>query len=347
MRVQGYLNVDEIDTAEVNLSTQHPAMATLIELPNKTWENRTSRAIQLGTDDEEDRVGVVFTGSMHAREWGGSDICVAFMNRLVSAYESRQPLQFGYKVFSSQQVKQIMEKLWIYVFPCVNPDGKHYSQTAAKMWRKNRNRNGSGDLKYQGVDVNRNFDFLWNSNIGASSELRNETYKGTDAFSEPETRNVKYLFDAHPDVRYYVDIHSWQGIIICPWGDDENQTIDPSQNFLNPIYNGKRGKARDSGYREYVPMSDNITAFGIAGLMNEALGPVGGDETHPDTKYRVQQGIELYATAGTSSDYAYSRHMADPSKSKIMGFTIEFSKEEFILPFREMQNIIQERSTLP
>jgi hypothetical protein len=77
-------------------------------------------------------------------------------------------------------------------------------------------------------------------------------------------------------------------------------------------------------------------SVGIAQRMNEALAAVRG------TTYTVQQGIELYATVGTSSDYAYSRHLADPSKPKIIGFTIEFSKQGFIPPSVEMQTIIKE-----
>ncbi|MBI4964412.1 MAG: hypothetical protein HY913_14130 [Desulfomonile tiedjei] len=69
---------------------------------------------------------------------------------------------------------------------------------------------------------------------------------------------------------------------------------------------------------------------------NGALAAVRG------TTYTVQQGIELYATVGTSSDYAYSRHLADPSKPKVIGFTVEFSKRGFIPPFSEMQMIIKE-----
>ncbi len=334
MTVQGYLNVDEIDAAAANLSTQHSAVAKLIELPNKTWEDRISHAVRLGAGSQTDRIGVMFTGSMHAREWGGSDICVSFMNNLVNAYEKEIPLRIGPVMYSSDQVKSIVEKIWIYIFPCVNPDGKHYSQTLDQMWRKNRNTNGTSDTRKQGVDINRNFDFLWSSDFGASSDPADPTYKGIHAFSEPESRNVKYLFDTYGDIRYYVDIHSFSGLILCAWGDDDNQSIVPSQNFLNPAFNGKRGMKDGSAYREYIPLADDLLSLGIAGRMNEACAAVG------DHGYVVQPGIELYATTGTSSDYAYSRHIADSSKTKIMGYTIEFGTE-FIPVFREMQEIIK------
>lgn len=336
LTVEGYLNVTEIETATRQIAEGYPELAALIELPNRTWDKRVSHAVRLGAGEDKDRIGVLFTGSMHAREWGGSDICIAFINSLVNAYESKLPLQFGTRVYAPEVVRLIVEKIWIYVFPCVNPDGKHYSQTVQTMWRKNRNPNGQAAPEFQGVDNNRNFGFLWNQDFGASAELHEDDYKGTAAFSEPETRNVKHLFDTYPDIRYYVDIHSWTGLILCSWGDDENQSTDPSQNFLNPAYDGKRGEKDGSVYREFISPSDNILSLGIGARMNEALAAVRG------TQYDVQQGIDLYATTGTSSDYAYSRHILDPSNPKIMGFTIEFSKQGFIPPFSEMRTIIKE-----
>ncbi|MCI4060391.1 carboxypeptidase, partial [Bacillus cereus] len=55
-------------------------------------------------------------------------------------------------------------------------------------WRKNRNPNHTNGGNYLGVDINRNFDFLWNSGIGTSDNPAVIIYKGTAPFSEPETR---------------------------------------------------------------------------------------------------------------------------------------------------------------
>ena len=63
-----------------------------------------------------------------------------------------------------------------------------------------------------------------------------ETYKGRAAFSEPETRNVNYLFDTFGNIQYHVDIHSYGGIILYSWGDDKNQSKDPRQNFILMVY---------------------------------------------------------------------------------------------------------------
>ncbi|WP_257141636.1 M14 family zinc carboxypeptidase [Bacillus thuringiensis] len=66
----GYMTVDEIETALIQLSQQFPNFVTLIKLPNQTWEGHSSHAVRLRVGTNTNREGVLFTGSMHAREWG-------------------------------------------------------------------------------------------------------------------------------------------------------------------------------------------------------------------------------------------------------------------------------------
>ncbi|MFJ7682307.1 M14 family metallopeptidase [Peribacillus butanolivorans] len=331
----GYMTVDEIENTLKQIAEQFPNLVTLLQLPNQTWEGRTSHAIRLRAGTNSNKTGVLFTGSMHAREWGGSDICINFVKQLIAAYQSHTQLIFGNKTYTFNQVKNLMERLDIYVFPDVNPDGKIYSQTIDIWWRKNRNPNTSTGGRNLGVDINRNFDILFNSGIGSSNNPIENIYKGTTPFSEPETRNVKYILDTFPNIQYYVDIHSYGGMILYPWGDDDNQKTDPNQNFHNPIFDGKRGKVNDTVYREFIPRIDQETLVNIATNMNNALHAVRGKS------YSVKQGVGLYPTSATSEDYAYSRHIIDSNKSKIHAFVIEFG-QEFVPPYEEMQYIIKD-----
>ncbi|PIJ96235.1 M14 family metallopeptidase [Lysinibacillus sphaericus] len=331
----GYLTVDEIETVLKQLANQFPNLVTLIQLPSQTWEGRTSHAIRLRAGNNSNRTGVLFTGSMHAREWGGSDICINFLRKLITTYQSQTSLTFGSKTYTFDQVKSFMEKLDIFVFPDVNPDGKTYSQTTDIWWRKNRNPNTSTGGHHLGVDNNRNFDFLWSSGIGTSSNPADNIYKGTAPFSEPETKNVKYLLDTYNNIQYYVDIHSYGGMILYPWGDDDNQEKDPNQNFHNPIFDGKRGQVNDNEYREFIPSLDKDTLVNLALQMNNALHAVRGKS------YEVKQAVGLYPTSATSEDYAYSRHIVDSNKSKVYAFVIEFG-QEFVPPYEEMLLIIND-----
>jgi hypothetical protein len=71
---------------------------------------------------------------------------------------------------------------------------------------------------------------------------------GTRAGSEPETRNVIWLLDRFPNIRYFVDLHSYGETILHSWGSDQNQSDDPRMSFRNPAYDGKRGLIHDDVY---------------------------------------------------------------------------------------------------
>jgi murein tripeptide amidase MpaA len=278
---------------------------------------------------------------MHAREWGGSDICVAFATNLLKSYAARVPLKYGNKSFTAAQVATILEKLDLFVFPDVNPDGKAFSQSTDPAggraqdfwWRKNRNPNAGLPGGTKGVDVNRNFGFLWSSGIGTSPDPRSFTFKGQGAYSEPECRNVRHLLDTYPHIVYYVDVHSHGELILYPWGDEEEQTNDPTRNFLNPAFDGVRGVVGDSAYKEFISQADRARIRTLAREMNTALNAVRG------RNYTVQQSVGLYPTSATADDYAFSRHQVDGALGRLYAFTIEFG-QEFVSPYAEMRNII-------
>jgi hypothetical protein len=62
--------------------------------------------------------------------------------------------------------------------------------------------------------------------------------------------------------------------------------------------------------------------------------------------YTVEQSVGLYPTAGTSDDYAFSRHIIDSSKAKVYSYTIEWGSPSnptpFHPPYSEMLIIIRE-----
>lgn len=369
----GYMNADEVETALLNLSEDHPDLKkyiTLIELPHRTWNGRLCRAVYVHfkngsgsnesrTLDSDSRPGVLITGGMHAREWGGSDICISFLTQLIDAYINNNTIVYGETTYPPSQIKNMLEHIDLFVFPDVNPDGKIYSQTnddpnlppddEGIWWRKNRNPtivpNGDNPTFHlTGVDINRNFDFLWKSGIGtinSDGTTSNETYRGTEAFSEPETKNVKYLFDTYRNIQYYVDIHSFGEMILYSWGDDDNQNLDKDMNFRNFNFDKVRGTPRDLDYKEYIDKQDEQTLKHLADKMNYALQRVRG------RKYRVEQSVGLYPTSATSDDYAFSRNIVNEGDQKIYGFTIEFGKEEtgFIPPLSEMKEVIKEVSS--
>jgi murein tripeptide amidase MpaA len=63
--------------------------------------------------------------------------------------------------------------------------------------------------------------------VNSNGTNSGETFRGMSAFSEPETKNVKYMFDTYTNIKYFADIHSFGKMILYSWGDDDNQSLDP------------------------------------------------------------------------------------------------------------------------
>ena len=170
--------------------------------------------------------------------------------------------------------------------------------------------------------------------MDSTNSCDHDLYNGPSAFSEPESSNAKWVFDNFPNVAYFVDLHSYGEDILYSWGDDEDQSSDPTMNFHNPAWDGQRGVAGDT-YREYIPSDDRATALDLANTFNTGIQAFRG------TTYTVKPAFNLYPTAGTSDDYAYSRHFVDPSLQNVIAYTLEWGTE-FQPPYSEMQKIIQE-----
>jgi len=158
-----YLNVEEVESA-VRAAAAAPfaRFAELITLPHKTCEGRQCHALRIGSRGGADRTGVYFLGGVHAKEWGSSDILVNFIQRIEQAYLNGTALTFGQRTFSAAEISGIVDTLDIVIFPQANPDGRNYSMTAEADWRKNRRPAPPDVLPVcRGVDINRNYDFLW------------------------------------------------------------------------------------------------------------------------------------------------------------------------------------------
>jgi carboxypeptidase T len=347
----GYLTVDEVEAAIVLGEKNHPGVFERIPLPHLTWEKRRCHAFRIGTGEDNKRPAVCFLAGVHGREWGGPDILVYLGMRLLRAYRDGQSVKLGQEVLTRAQVRAIVEKLDIIIFPQVNPDGRHFSMERSPWWRKNRRPAPKGrGSKSIGVDVNRNFPFLWRfdrhfapNTVGSSFKPSDyESYVGPRPASEPETRNVIWLLDRFPNIRYLVDLHSYGETILHSWGTDENQCDNPRMNFRNPRHDGMRGRIHDHVYREYCPAADSKLAVRMGQRMADAIRRVRGRE------YKLKQAVGLYPTAGASDDYAYSRHLVDRRKAKIIAYTIEWGRSRASTPFHppydEMRKVMREVS---
>ncbi|PQE19776.1 carboxypeptidase a protein [Rutstroemia sp. NJR-2017a BVV2] len=283
-----------------------------------------------GTCDAAYRI--YLNAAIHARERGASDGLLYFVGDLLYANAKNVGLAYGSKTYTNAQVKTALSTGIVFI-PLSNPDGVAYDQSSNSCWRKNRNpKSSTGTAASVGVDLNRNFDFLWDFTTKFAASVRSsvastspsaETYHGTSAFSEPETKSIKWVLDTFNKVRWFIDLHSYAGDVLYSWGSDENQSRYPTMNFLNSTYNGVRGILTDTpgsgtGYGEYTPTLENSDNIAVATRIGAAMSTAAG------RSYSVIPSAELYPTSGASDDYSYSRHFANTTLNLVHGYTIEF-----------------------
>ena len=322
------LNVNEVRSALKGLAAEFDEVK-LFDAPFITYEKATVHGAVVG-----DAPRAFLMSGIHARERGGPDNLIYFVSDLLRARKSGSGVKYGGKAYSHNDVLKVLATGFV-VVPLVNPDGVAYDQNTSSCWRKNRNPESAILDTDIGIDLNRNFDFLWDYEksfnlsqmyfVTASDIPAAETFHGTHPFSEPETRNVAWVMDSFKQLSWFLDLHSYGGDILWGWGDDNAQTLNPLMNFHNSSYDGTRGPTGDEpgadAYQEYMIVEDVDRQQSLAQQMQEAMQHSGS------IPYSFKQSCNLYTTSGVSTDYALSRYYAHHcGANKIQGFTVEFGQ---------------------
>ncbi|KAK1753753.1 putative peptidase [Echria macrotheca] len=327
-----FYSMDQIQSATLGLVNEFNL--TYFELPLKTFENRTMYGLKM-----PGKAGptVLLQAGIHARERGGPDHLINFVADLLWAQREGTGLVYGGMSYTAQDVLTALSH-GLVVLPLVNPDGVAFDHATNGCWRKNRNpasaRPNDTDAT-TGVDLNRNFASVWDFRkemapisddiLSVSDDPESEVFHGTAPLSEPEARNIDWVMDQMPDLRWMADLHSHATQILYAWGHDTNQVRDPSMNLLNRSYDGKRGAVPDDlakgyVYAEYIEQQrlDRITILSSR-VADGMLGAAG-------RSYTAQISVGLYPTTGVVTDHVMYRSLVDSSKKTADAITIEFGQ---------------------
>jgi murein tripeptide amidase MpaA len=303
-----YRTIAQLDAAIETLVTTRPDLCTRIGL-NNSVEGRPIFAIRLRAGGGANRRGVLIVGGMHARELMNPDAIVDLAFDLTNAYVNETGLTYGGAQWSALDVRVMMETLDIWMLPCANPDGRnHVMKTGGdRMWRMNRRDNPGTTC--DGVDPNRNCDFMWRV-VGPTTVCdpcsSTQGFVGSLPFSEPEAQNIHLLCDAHR-IDVFVDVHSYSEFVLYPWGHAPTQTTQPVPRFTDLLFGFCR-PLDPPGHQEYMWPRDQLRYQTVAGRVANAISAVRGNNG---------------TTTGTTSDYVYSRHIANPALRKTFAFAFE------------------------
>ncbi|KDO34323.1 hypothetical protein SPRG_01458 [Saprolegnia parasitica CBS 223.65] len=152
-------------------------------------------------------------GLLHAREWVSSMAVVYHLAVLLDAILNKQ---------------SNTPYTW-YIVPIVNVDGFLTTWTTHERYRRKNMRPVPTDFPSipnqaeAGVDLNRNWGPLDKFNLDNVTRI-DLTYPGTAPFSEPEVLGLHKWFQAHAEIVGYLDMHSYAGMVLTPYGDS-NETL--------------------------------------------------------------------------------------------------------------------------
>ncbi|MCK5943551.1 MAG: hypothetical protein KAI24_16330 [Planctomycetes bacterium] len=193
-----YYTVAEIEAAIDAEVASYPTLAAKVDLSALpggalTHAGRSIYALKVSDNvaSDEDEPAIFVIAQHHSRELNSPHMVIGAMQRLLAGYATDPALQ------------AVIDGYEVYFVPMVNPDGVDHVWNVDEFWRKNRRANPGGSF---GVDLNRNYPFLWGQ-CGASTNESSNTYRGPAPASEPETQTMRNAIALlRPEI--YIDFHS-------------------------------------------------------------------------------------------------------------------------------------------
>jgi len=264
----GYHTYAETQTELQKAVANYPAL-TKLGSAGTSYEGRALSLIKISDNaaTDENEPEVLFTCNQHAREHLTTEMCLHIVQRLTSGYAT------------DPAIKRLVDSTEIWVIPSVNPDGSEYDIATGSFrgWRKNRQGNGT--------DLNRNWGYKWGCCGGSSGSTSSETYRGTAAFSAPETRAVSNWVNSRvvggaQQIKTHIDFHTYSELVLWPFG---------------------------------YTYAD--TAPGLSAAEAQKFQTL-GKQMAATNGYTPEQSSDLYITDGSVNDWMWAQH-------KIWSFTFE------------------------
>ncbi|MBN2173617.1 MAG: immune inhibitor A [Bacteroidales bacterium] len=301
--MSGHATYDEITDNLDNMLNLFPNLITEKESIGQTIEGREMWMVKISDNPNlnEAEPEVFYNALTHAREPAGAMSLLFYMYYLLENYNTDPFIQ------------TLVDNTEMYFVTVVNPDGYVYNQTTnpngGGMWRKNRRDNGDGTY---GVDLNRNYGYMWGyDNYGSSPNPGSETYRGTAPFSEPEIDNIRIFCESH-EFKTSINYHTYGGRLLYPWDYDyitcpDNDILhafgevmirDNQYNLSQGIYMyAMNGSADDWQYGEQTTKGKMFAYLPELGTNNDGFWcPI--DRIIPIAQENMIQNIMLASFAG-------------------------------------------------
>jgi hypothetical protein len=203
--LDNYHTYAEMETELNSLAATYPSLTDLTTI-GTTIEGRNIYVLKISDNVTVDEAEpeVLYMGCHHARELMSVEIPLRFAKYLLENYTI------------DMQIQTYVNEREIFFAPMINPDGHVYVQNNHAgawwtWWRKNRRPNPDTSV---GVYLNPNYGYQCGfDNFGSSPTPSNDLYRGTAAFSEPETQAVRDFVNSRDFVMAF-SYHSYGELLL-------------------------------------------------------------------------------------------------------------------------------------
>ncbi len=198
-----YLDSDKLTVALKSLASTYPSLSQYIVIGHSS-EGRPIQGLLLSSQKGHlgDKPSILFNGMHHAREVMTTEVVYDIADYLLSHYGQ------------DDEVTHWLDNYQVIVLPQINPDGNQRVHGAYRWWRKNT---WVDDGEVYGVDLNRNYPYLWNACGGSSGSRYSDAYRGPSQGSEPETQALMNAVEKYQPV-FDISYHAFSELIIYPFG---------------------------------------------------------------------------------------------------------------------------------
>ncbi|XP_048483017.1 zinc carboxypeptidase A 1-like [Plutella xylostella] len=292
-----YLSHQEILDLCEQISKTDPDLANMVELEPRTAQNRTITALELRSDSQTKKPGILIVGGLDGMAWGVPNAMLELADRLLHDSNYQAPFFNDYD--------------W-YLIPLANPDGLTFTQairdnkpvnastwsanltaregTRPDAWHKNMEKDDSHPCF--GVRVNRNFAYHWQDDHAHRPDRCSQAFPGPRPFSAREAQAVRGYVD-RLDRRVQLAVHlqpsyeAKKDLLLYPW----RYTLRAQSNQQTLQAIGERA-ARHSRlpdgriYEVHQGSSERV----VAGSLSDYLSGVVGAEL----VYLLQPHHQLY-----------------------------------------------------
>ena len=257
--------------------TDHPDLVDKLSI-GQSYEGRAIWAVKISDNvaTDEGEPEVFFNGLTHGRERLSAEMALHIIELLTNGYGT------------DARITGLVNSREIWVVPMLNPDGAEYDFSGGTFhtWRKNRQ--PIPDSSAIGVDLNRQFGFMWGCCGGSSGNPASDYYRGPEPWFAPEVRAYRDFINSRvvggrQQIRMSISWHTAGRMVLWPYGYTRQDVPDTMS------------------YDDWLAMR----------ALGRQMAALNG--------YRAQQGSDLYIVDGDQDDWLYYEH-------RIFAYTFEMAK---------------------